>query len=80
MLVISRKQNQSFEIGDSIVVTINKIKASQVSIAILAPKSMDIVRSEIKHMNHDRKANGIKKDASQGTALRLAVRAGRNLP
>lgn len=47
MLVLQRKENQSFVIGDDIKVTILEINNDKVKIAIDAPKSIPIMRTEL---------------------------------
>ncbi|TCP26032.1 carbon storage regulator CsrA [Scopulibacillus darangshiensis] len=47
MLVLTRKTNQSFMIGDDIEVQILGIDGDQIKIGIQAPKDIDIHRKEI---------------------------------
>lgn len=47
MLVLSRKTQESIRVGDSITVTIVRIKGNTVRIGIEAPESVKIVRSEL---------------------------------
>ncbi|MGE6630218.1 carbon storage regulator CsrA [Bacillus sp. NPDC077027] len=47
MLVLSRKLNQSIQIGDEIEVKVISIEGDQVKIGIDAPKHIDIHRKEI---------------------------------
>lgn len=47
MLIFSRKEQQSFMIGDDIRVTVNRIAGGQVSIGIDAPRDVQVHRSEI---------------------------------
>lgn len=47
MLMIKRKNGQSFVIGGNITVTISKITGNTVHVAIDAPREIPIVRSEI---------------------------------
>ena len=47
MLVLSRKTNQSIQIGDNIVVTVVRIAGGEVRIGIEAPSDVPIVRQEL---------------------------------
>lgn len=47
MLVLSRKLNQSIQIGDDIEVKIISIEGDQVKVGIEAPKHIDIHRKEV---------------------------------
>lgn len=47
MLVLTRKKNQSIQIGDDIEITVLGIEGDQIKLGINAPKSVDIYRKEI---------------------------------
>src|SRR5262249_8503502 len=47
MLVVSRKPGESVIIGEDIVVTVSKISGRKVRLAIAAPRSVAIRRSEL---------------------------------
>ncbi len=47
MLVISRKVNEGFVVGDGIEVTILAIRGNHVRIGIQAPKEVPVVRNEL---------------------------------
>ena len=47
MLVITRKNGESFQIGNDITVRVIKVGVNTVKIAIDAPKEYNIVRSEL---------------------------------
>lgn len=47
MLVLSRKTDESIQIGNDIVVRILAINGDRVSVGIEAPKEIPILRSEI---------------------------------
>lgn len=51
MLVLTRRDGESFFIGDTdIQVRILGVKGNQVRIGIQAPKDMPVFREEVKHM------------------------------
>ncbi len=47
VLALTRKLNQSIQIGDNITVLVTKIRGNAVSLAIQAPPSVRIMRSEL---------------------------------
>ena len=47
MLVLSRKEKQSFLIGEDIEVTVLEMSGDKVKIAINAPKEVSILRKEL---------------------------------
>lgn len=47
MLILQRKKNQSITIGSNITITISDIGNDQVKLAIDAPRSIPIARSEL---------------------------------
>lgn len=55
MLVLSRNENDSIEIGGGIVVTILSVKGGKVRVGIDAPQDVNIVRTEIR--DRDRREN-----------------------
>jgi carbon storage regulator len=59
MLVLSRKNQEEIVIGDSITVTILKVKGSTVKLGIEAPKELRVRRSELvaKEMAAENAAN-----------------------
>ena len=57
MLVLSRKANQSIQIGDDIVVTVVRIAGGEVRIGIEAPPHVAIVRRELTELSAAR-SNG----------------------
>ena len=46
-LVITRKEQQSFRIGEDVVITVVEINRNQAKISINAPDSVRILRSEL---------------------------------
>lgn len=49
MLIFTRKESESFMIGDDITIIILRVKGRQVSIGIDAPKETPVHREEIYH-------------------------------
>lgn len=49
MLVITRNSGEAFFIGDDIKIVIVRVKGKQVQIGIEAPKSVSIVREDVRH-------------------------------
>lgn len=47
MLVLTRKKNESIQIGDDIEIKILAIEGEQVKLGIDAPKTLDIHRKEV---------------------------------
>lgn len=47
MLVLARRLNQSFMVGDNIEIVIVEIRGDQVKIGIKAPKDVSIYRKEV---------------------------------
>lgn len=47
MLVLTRKSNESIQLGDNIEIKVLAIEGDQVKLGIEAPKSVDIYRKEI---------------------------------
>lgn len=49
MLILQRKAGESLMIGDEVEVTVLSVEAGRVRLAIQAPKSVSILRSELKN-------------------------------
>jgi carbon storage regulator len=47
MLIITRKEGESFLIGDNIEITITKVADGNVKIGIDAPREMTVLRKEL---------------------------------
>ena len=47
MLVLTRRVGQSIVIGDNIVVTVLEVRGEQVRIGVEAPRTIEVMRSEI---------------------------------
>lgn len=48
MLVLSRKAGETIWIGEEVEIVITEVKGDQVKVGIRAPKSIDIVRGELR--------------------------------
>ncbi|WP_277586013.1 carbon storage regulator CsrA [Psychrobacillus antarcticus] len=48
MLVLSRKVGDTIWIGEDIEIVISEVKGEQVKVAINAPRSIDIIRGELR--------------------------------
>jgi len=55
MLVLTRKENESIAIGDSIVVTVLAIEGEKVKLGITAPRATVILRQEVFQAIEDQK-------------------------
>lgn len=48
MLVLSRKVGETIWVGDDVEIVITEIKGDQIKLGIQAPKSIEIVRGELR--------------------------------
>ncbi len=48
MLVLTRKPNQQIHIGDSITVSVVKVRGNTIRLGIEAPKNVRIMRAEVR--------------------------------
>ncbi len=48
MLVLTRRPNESFYVGDDVNIMVLEVKGSQVKIGIEAPREIQIVRDDVK--------------------------------
>ena len=53
MLVLPRREGESFRIGDNILIVVQRIKDGSVRIGIEAPKEINIMRSELKPLEQE---------------------------
>lgn len=64
MLIITRKEGESFLIGDNVEITITKVTDGTVKIGIEAPKEMIILRKELYKEVESENRNSAKVDLS----------------
>ncbi|MFS0575534.1 carbon storage regulator CsrA [Sporosarcina sp. 179-K 3D1 HS] len=64
MLVLSRKANDTIQIGDDIEIRILEVRGDTVRIGIEAPKSVDILRGELVQSISDTNTEAITLDAT----------------
>jgi carbon storage regulator CsrA len=57
MLVLTRKMDERFIIGDNIVVTIVEVKGKRVRVGIEAPRAVRVVRGELRARDAQAAAN-----------------------
>ena len=67
MLILQRKEGESLFIGDEIEVSVISVDSGKVRLAIRAPKSISILRSELKH------AAATNREAAQEQSSPLAL-------
>lgn len=48
MLVLSRKAGETIWIGEDIEIVISEVKGEQVKVGIRAPRSIDVIRGELR--------------------------------
>ncbi len=48
MLVLSRKVGETIWVGDDVEIVITEIKGDQIKLGIQAPKSVEVVRGELR--------------------------------
>ena len=51
MLVLSRRVGERIQIGDDIVITLNKISGNRIALGIEAPREVSIRRGELAEMD-----------------------------
>lgn len=74
MLVLTRKPNQSIQIGDDIELTILSVEGDQVKIGINAPRQIEIHRKEIYlaiQEENSQAASDISIDSLKGLSLQI---------
>lgn len=72
MLVLTRREGQSFRIGDDIVVTISSVSGNKVRVGIEAPREVCILREELRQTME---SNRLAAQGVSGAALRDVVKS-----
>jgi carbon storage regulator len=70
MLVLTRKQNEKIRIGDSITVTVLRMKGKGVRLGIEAPQDVNVIRGELCFELSEEEAEESEADASTSDAPR----------
>ena len=58
MLVLSRRENERIQLGDSIVVTVVRLSGDRVRLGIEAPANVRVLRSELEPKGNKATADG----------------------
>ncbi len=74
MLVLQRKKGERIMIGDDVEIYVTRIQGNQVSIGVRAPRSVEVVRSEIRGREV---CEPLASELKQPRRLRKSVRNGR---
>ena len=74
MLILTRKQGESFFLGDNIEISISEINGDRVRIAIDAPKDVKILRNELKDAS-ELNREAATSSASTSTLSNIAIMA-----
>ena len=48
MLILSRKKNESVQIGDLVSVTVTRVAGNKVRLGVVAPDNMQVLRLELR--------------------------------
>ena len=78
MLVLSRKLNQTIRIGDSISVSVVRIKGNVIQLGIEAPKDVHVVRSELIERDAKQAEQPVKLPSEKGDAAQPPNSGGAN--
>ncbi|MCA9161177.1 MAG: carbon storage regulator [Planctomycetales bacterium] len=70
MLVLSRKLNQTIRIGDSISVSVLRIKGNVIQLGIEAPRDVHVVRSELIERDSKQAEQPVEHQMQKGGAVR----------
>ena len=69
MLILTRRQAESFMIGDDITVAVLAVNGSQVRLGIKAPRAVPVHREEIfRRIEAERMSSQVKSDAGKSSA------------
>ncbi len=77
MLVLSRKVGEKIVIGDNIVVEVVKVKGNRVTLGLVAPKQVSILRNELdRHPHAERQAASTSQSQNSTLVQADILRAG----
>lgn len=62
MLVLSRKVGETIWIGEDVEIVISEVKGEQVKIGVRAPRSIDVVRGELRQDISDSNTEAVVKN------------------
>lgn len=71
MLVITRKLNEAFYIGDEIKVKVVQVSRGAVRLAIIAPRSVVIMREELKGTKRAKDSEALPEDGGPDPELQV---------
>lgn len=74
MLVLSRKANESIQIGDDITVEIRRVTGNRVTIAINAPREVRILRGELERAAKEFEVDAAPSAETEPTVTHTRVR------
>ena len=64
MLVLTRKQSETIQIGDSITITVLRMKGKAVRLGIKAPHDLNVIRGELAFEQPEEQASEIQAEES----------------
>ncbi len=68
MLVLTRKQSETIQIGDSITITVLRMKGKAVRLGIQAPRDLNVIRGELAFEQADDQESAVTADETEEVA------------
>jgi carbon storage regulator CsrA len=65
MLVLTRKQSETIQIGDSITITVLRMKGKSVRLGIQAPRDFNVIRGELAFEQADDNVSATQSDETE---------------